>query len=147
MRNSNSDNLIIRHRGHSRSGVTAVEFALVAPLFLLFVFSLIEFGRMMMVQQSLTNAAREGCRAAILATTTSSAEVESAVRNYLKSVMSNASNAEEVRVTVPSGLAGTASGTDLTVAVEVQYSDVSWLPLGYLGLNPTIAAQQTGQRE
>ena len=41
-------------------GVAAVEFALVAPLFLLFLFGMIEFGRMVMVQQVLTNASREG---------------------------------------------------------------------------------------
>ena len=131
----------------SRSGVTTVEFAIVAPIFLMLVFGLIEFGRMMMVQQSLTNAAREGCRTAVLATTINSSDVEAAVRDYLQSVMSNAANTEEVRVTVPAGLAATASGTEVTVAIDVDYSDVSWLPLGYLGLNPTIAASQTGQRE
>jgi len=131
----------------TRSGVAAVEFALVVPVFFLLVFALIEFGRMMMVQQSLTNAAREGCRTAILATTTNSSDVEAAVRNYLQSVMSNASNVDEVRVTVPTSLASTASGTDVTVSVDVDYSDVSWMPFGYLGVNPTIRAEQTGQRE
>ena len=131
-----------RHRG-----VAAVEFALVAPVFLLLMFALIEMARMMMVEQSLTNAAREGCRTAVLATTTNSSDVESAVRDYLRSVTSNAHNADKVRVTTPTGLSGTPSGADVTVAVEVNYTDVSWLPLGYLGLNPTIAAEQTGQRE
>ncbi len=134
-------------RKAARSGVAAVEFALVVPVFLLFVFGLIEFGRMMMVQQALTNAAREGCRTAILATTTSSSDVESAVRDYLLSVTSNASNAAKVHVTVPAISAATASGTDLTVAVDVNYTDVSWVPFGYLGLNPTLRATQTGQRE
>ena len=134
-------------RKASRSGVAAVEFALVAPVFFLFVFSLIELGRMMMIQQSLTNAAREGCRTAVLASTINCSDVEAAVRDYLQSVISHASDVDEVRVTVPASLTNTASGTDLTVAVEVDYTDVSWLPLGYLGLNPTIGAEQTGQRE
>ena len=128
-------------------GTAAVEFAIVAPVFFLFVFGLIELGRIVMVQQALTNAAREGCRTAVLATTVDSAEVEAAVRNYLESVTSNASSVGKVRVTVPAGLASTASGTDLTVAVEVDYADVSWLQLSYLDLNPTIAAQQVGKRE
>ena len=131
----------------SRRGATTVEFAIVAPIFLLLVFGLIEFGRMMMVQQSLTNAAREGCRTAVLATTVNSSEVEGAVRDYLQSVMSNASNTDEVRVTVPVSLAATASRTELTVEIDVDYSDVSWLPLGYMGLNPTIHASQTCRRE
>jgi len=130
-----------------RSGVAALEFAFVAPVFFLLVFGLIEMGRMIMVQQSLTNAAREGCRTAVLATTVDSGDVEAAVRDYLQSVMSNASDASEVRVTVPGSMAGTASGTELSVAVEVDYADVSWVPMGYLGLNPTIQAEQIGKRE
>jgi Flp pilus assembly protein TadG len=131
---------------HYRNGVAAVEFALVAPIFFLLVFGLIEFGRMMMVQQSLTNAAREGCRVAILATTKNGADVEEAMRDYLQSVMANA-NTGEVRVTVPGNLNTVTSGATLTVSVEVDYLDVSWVPLGYLGLNPTIAASQIGIRE
>lgn len=133
-----------RKRRPSRLGAAAIEFALVAPVFFIFVFGLIELGRMIMVQQSLTNAAREGCRTAVLATTLDSSKVETAVRDYLDSVMSNSN---DVTVTVPTGLASTASGTDLTVSVEVEYADVSWMPFGYLGLNPTIAAEQIGKRE
>ncbi len=134
-------------RDQLRRGVAAVEFAFVAPVFFMLVFALIEFARMMMVQQALTNAAREGCRAAVLATTKDGSDVESSVRDYLRSVMSNATDSGEVRVTVPDGLANTASGTPLTVSVEVEYGDVSWLPFRYLGLNPTIAASQLGIRE
>jgi len=136
-----------RRKTLRRSGATAVEFAFVAPVFFLLVFGLIEMGRMVMVQQSLTNAAREGCRKAVLATTIDSNDVENAVRDYLQSVMSNANDTGEVRVTVPGGLAGIPSGSELSVGVEVDYSDVSWVPIGYLGLNPTIAAEQVGKRE
>jgi Flp pilus assembly protein TadG len=50
----------------TRSGVAAVEFALVVPIFLLLVFGIIEFGRALMVQQVLVNASREGARQAVL---------------------------------------------------------------------------------
>ena len=43
-------------------------------------------------------------------------------------------------MTMPSTLENIASGTDLTVSVEVDYRDVSWLPLGYLGENSTLSA-------
>jgi Flp pilus assembly protein TadG len=119
----------------------------VAPIFFLLVFGLIEFGRMMMVQQSLTNAAREGSRVAVLPTTKNGADVEAAMRDYLQSVMSNAANTSEVRVTVPGNLNTVTSGASLTVSVQVDYLDVSWLPMGFLGLNPTIAASQIGIRE
>ncbi|MGB6041722.1 MAG: TadE family protein, partial [Pirellulales bacterium] len=49
-----------------RRGVAAVEFALVAPLFVLMVMGMIEVGRAIMVQQVLTNASREGARRAVL---------------------------------------------------------------------------------
>jgi len=130
-----------------RRGTAAVEFAFVAPVFFLLVFGLIELGRMVMLQQALTNAAREGCRTATLATTQSSAKVESAVRDYLASVIHKSSSADTVRVTVPGGLTSAAAGANLTVAVDVDYADVSWLPLQYLHLNPTIAAKQVGKRE
>ena len=92
-----------------------MEFAVVAPILFLFVFGLIEIGRMMMVQQALTNAAREGSRKACLATTTSSSEVETVVRDTLLAVIPNAGNSSIVSVgTVPSALGGLSSGTPVT---------------------------------
>lgn len=52
-------------RGRSR-GQTLVEFALIAPLFFLLLFSIIEFGRAVYYIQMLNNAAREGARYAIV---------------------------------------------------------------------------------
>ena len=46
----------------SRRAATAVEFAVVAPVFFLFVLGFIELGRGYMVQHLMTNAARQGCR-------------------------------------------------------------------------------------
>jgi hypothetical protein len=47
-------------------GQTLVEFALIAPLFFLLLFSIIEFGRAVYYIQMLNNAAREGARYAIV---------------------------------------------------------------------------------
>ncbi len=47
-------------------GVVAVEFALVVPVLLLIVFGIIDFGRALNAQISLTGAAREGARLAAL---------------------------------------------------------------------------------
>ena len=55
-----------------RFGAAAVEFAIVAPLFFLLVFGMVEFGRMVMIQQVLTNGSREGARKAVLDGATSS---------------------------------------------------------------------------
>jgi len=51
------------HAGSSADrGATAVEFALLLPLLLLIVMGIIDFGRMLNAQQTLTQAAREGAR-------------------------------------------------------------------------------------
>ena len=46
----------------SEKGAALVEFAIVAPLLLLLVFGIIEFGRAYNAQNTLTHAAREGAR-------------------------------------------------------------------------------------
>ena len=53
-----------------RRGAAAVEFAVVAPVFFILIFGMIEFGRMVMVQQVITNASREGARLSVLDGTT-----------------------------------------------------------------------------
>jgi Flp pilus assembly protein TadG len=130
-----------------RKGVAAVEFAFVAPLFFLLVLGLVEMGRMIMIRQSLTNAAREGCRMAVVGTTTNGSDVDSAVRDYLQSVTSKALDPAKLRVSIPDNLANCPSGTNLKVGVEVYFKDVTWVPIDYLGMNPTIRAEQSGYRE
>ena len=52
-----------RHGSHPQEhGAAAVEFALVAILLLMLVFGIAEFGRMWLVQSSLSAAARDGAR-------------------------------------------------------------------------------------
>ena len=56
---------ILKIKGSTYSdtkGVAAVEFALVLPLLLLLIASLIDFGRIFFVQISITSASREGVR-------------------------------------------------------------------------------------
>src|SRR3954452_19389663 len=65
-----------------RRGAAAVEFAVVLPLFVVLVFGMIEYGRMVMVQQIITNASREGARRAVLDGATPST-VQAAVTTYL----------------------------------------------------------------
>lgn len=56
-----------RHRARRPSpGQALVEFSLVAPLFFLILFAIIDFGRYVYYVQILNNAAREGARYAIV---------------------------------------------------------------------------------
>jgi len=135
-------------RNRLRSGVAAVEFAIVAPVFFLLALGLIEAGRMVMLQHALTNAAREGCRAAGLASTLDTERVDQAVREYLYSVVgTTALDVTKVRVTAPASLADVPSGIDLAVGVELSYAAVTWLPLNPLHLTPTLRAEARRKRE
>lgn len=107
----------------SRRGVAAVEFALVAPLFIAFILGIIEFGRMMMVQEILVNAASQGTRAAIMPGQTD-AQVTTIVDNCLNGAGISGYNAPTVSPTLASG---PASGTALTMTVSVPCQSVSWL--------------------
>ena len=122
-----------------RRGAAAVEFAVVAPVFFLMIFGMIEFGRMIMVQQVLTNASREGARLAVLDGTASS-DVKTAVAKYLTGAriydnVTTALSSATIRVYVGVGdtyvLAEPSTagyGAPVTVTVEVPFSQVSWLP-------------------
>jgi Flp pilus assembly protein TadG len=106
-----------------------VEFAVVAPVFFLLVFAMIEFGRMVMVQQILTNAAREGARVGVLDGSTES-KVDTAVNNYL-----TAAGISNSTITVsPNPPSSATSSGAVTVTVSVPFNSVSWLPSPlYLG--------------
>jgi len=61
--------MTLRRWGRSRRrGSTIVEFAVVLPLLLTVLFGIIEYGWLFMVRQTVQNAAREGCRVAVLKT-------------------------------------------------------------------------------
>ena len=125
-----------------RRGAAVVEFAVVAPLFMLLVFGMIEYGRMVMVQQLLTNASREGARRAVLEGVTN-LDVETTVDDYL----SNASvSGATVSVTssppVPPDYADS-----MTVTVQIPFSEVSWLPSPMFLGSQQMAASTTMRQE
>jgi Flp pilus assembly protein TadG len=119
-----------------------VEFAVVAPIFLLLVFGMIEYGRMVMVQQVITNAAREGARLAVL-DGTEGQEVVDLVNAYL-----NSGSIEGANITVtPANPDDAAFGEPVTVTVDIGFSQVSWLPSPmYLG-GRTLSATTVMRRE
>ena len=125
-----------------RRGAAAVEFAVVAPVFLLLVFGMIEYGRMVMVQQVLTNASREGARVAVLDGSTSQ-EVQDTVNQYL-----NSGSISGAVITVdPANPADAGFGDPVTVSVDIGFSQVSWLPSPmYLG-GQTLSATTVMRRE
>jgi Flp pilus assembly protein TadG len=125
-----------------RRGAAVVEFAIVAPLFILLVFGMIEFGRMVMVQQVLTNATREGARQAVLDGSTRD-DVEQIINTYLA-----ASSINGATISVnPDPPSNAISGEPVTVSVSVPFGQVSWLPAPmHLG-STVLSASSVMRRE
>jgi Flp pilus assembly protein TadG len=125
-----------------RRGASVVEFAIVAPVFFLLVFGMIEYGRMVMVQQVLTNATREGARRAVLDGATTD-DVESVVEDYLTN-----SSIDGGTVTVnPDPPSSAGSGDPVTVTVSIGFNEVSWLPSPMFLGGKTMTAQSVMRRE
>jgi Flp pilus assembly protein TadG len=125
-----------------RRAAAAVEFAIVAPVFFLLILGMIEYGRMVMVQQVITNASREGARQAVLDGATT-AEVTAAVNSYLSS---GSITGATVTVT-PNPPSNAGFGDPVTVSVSIPFSQVSWLPSPmYLG-GKTLIATTVMRRE
>jgi hypothetical protein len=88
-----------------------------------------------------------GCRTAVLATTTSQTDVESAIRNTLNTSVADADNTEVCRVTVnPTDFSSITSGTEVTTMVEVDFAEVSWLPSSFLS-GVALRGEASGTRE
>lgn len=135
---------------HPRRGVYLAEFAVIAPVLITLIFGLIEFSRLVMVQHSLANATREGCRVGSLASTLDPERIDTQVRAALRDSISGAENPAIVRVIItPEDFGEINSGTPVNVSVEVGYSVVTWLPGNLLGLNSgsVIRAESRMERE
>jgi Flp pilus assembly protein TadG len=121
-----------------------LEFALVAPLFFLLILGMIEYGRMVMVQQVITNASREGARQGVLDGATT-AQITTLVNNYLTA--GQISPASATVTVAPNPPTDAEFGDPVTVTVAIPFNQVSWLPSPmYLG-GKTLSATTVMRRE
>lgn len=128
-----------RHK--ARRGASAVEFAIVAPLFFMLVFGCIEFGRALMVQQILTNASRVGAREAITLNATES-EVISVATTY-----ANNTSVNGVNVSVTPNPSTADPGDMVSVTVAVPFSNVSWIPAPWFMGGTSLTATSVMRKE
>jgi len=117
-------------------GSALVEAALTMLAFLIIIFSIFEAGRMMSIQQTLTNAAREGARLAVLPlqggtdSLPSDGVVQARVQSFLNASGLNGATANIVVDVV------TTSGTDSKrVTVTAPYRVVSISMFSFLEVN------------
>lgn len=97
-----------------RDGQNLVEFAIVVVLLLALLLGIVEFGRVWMTFQVVTNASREGARVAALPTGFSTtADVSTKVTDYM-----NSANLDPARANVTIANVDGATGTDAVVTVQ-----------------------------
>lgn len=68
--------------GRRRRAAAVVEMAVVSPILFTMLFGIVEYGWVFTIKQTLTNAAREGCRVATLEGSTDAA-VRDTINDYL----------------------------------------------------------------
>jgi Flp pilus assembly protein TadG len=130
----------------ARRGTATVEFAVIAPIFMTMILGVIEFGRALMVLETLNNVARSGARAGSLSGNASS-DITSAVTSALTDSGIN-NPTVNIKVNGQAVDASSAvSGDSVSVSVSVPYTQVSWLPNSIFLGNATLTGNVVMRRE
>jgi Flp pilus assembly protein TadG len=106
----------------NQRGTAAIEFAIVLPLLMVFIFGIIEFGLVFYDKAMVTNASREAARAGIVYRDPplTVAEMQSVVDSYCGGRLISFGGGPSPTTTVPSGEC-TNHGDELVVNVAYQY--------------------------
>jgi Flp pilus assembly protein TadG len=129
-----------RWRRRKRGGVTVVEFAVTAPVLLLFFLSAFEFCRVAMIRHTVDNAVYEGCREAIIPGGTA----EDARRKAQEILATLA--VDHATITV-SPAAINDDTTEVTVTVDVPMDSNTFVPPQFTGgsrIERTLTMQREG---
>lgn len=104
-------------KDQSQRGTAAVEFALLAPLFVAVLFAIVEFGLIIYTKSMLAQATREAARFGVVYSTPrrTQDEIKAVVQDYLN----QCSLTSGAAITVTG--AGGASGSNLEVLVKYTY--------------------------
>jgi Flp pilus assembly protein TadG len=109
----------------SESGAALVEFTVLAPLFFLLVFGIIEFGSIFFLQNTMLNAAREAARSMAVQGLTSS-QAQTIATNYLTGYT------EAFTYSIRDNCLDTPKVQDVTVTITTSASAASLV--NYMGL-------------
>lgn len=120
--------------GRSRSGAAMVELACVLPVVLLLIVGAIDIGRAIGVQQTLTEAARAGCRLYSVRNKISETEVQAIV----DMTMNDAGLSGYTVVLDPLAGADVAQLDPVSVTVSIPYDEVSLLPRSWFMEGATL---------
>jgi Flp pilus assembly protein TadG len=156
---------LLRRWGADRGGATAVEFAIIGPIFLLLVTACIEFGIQLMTQLALDNATQAAARQLEIGQVTARSDFVAQICSNASALLSNCSSQLQVNVasassfasltpaTVKNGALSPAAfspgGSQADVLVQVAYTrpyDVQWLA-SLAGTTPTLVSTVAVQNE
>ncbi len=133
----------------SEKGAAAVEFAIVLPLLVLFFCGMIEFGLLFYNKQVITNASREGARAAITKTldgtslkTDDKAQVNQIIDDYCENNLINLGGSNDLNVD-EIAISSVDLQKDITVTVPYVYN---FLFTGILGFGNITLTGETVMR-
>ncbi|TNB70745.1 pilus assembly protein [Arthrobacter sp. BB-1] len=119
-------------------GAVAVEMAIVLPLLLLILLGIIEFGRVLNIQVSLTQAAREGARYAAIHHGDPSFDVRGAT-------LAAAPTLSGLPVSVTDNASSCASGSNVQVQTRVALPSLTgFLDAGFFGAPGIFPLSMTG---
>ena len=124
-----------------RTGAAAVEFALIAPFLFLMLIGMVEFGRSLMIHQSVTAASRAAAREAVLP----SATVESTEAIALDHTLQIPD--EEVIVSITPNPTQANAGDMITVTVEVPIEAMTQMGEVWFDNGSTISAKSSMRKE
>ena len=136
-------------KNHSRlsreEGASAVEFAVIAPLLLLFIFGMIECSWLLMALHATTGASREAARAAAIVSASDADVTNTAVAHMRDSFFS----VDTVDVEIAREASPIEGMENITCMVRIDYDDVSVLgnPLGFTFENLTGTSSMMREEE
>lgn len=131
-----------RREVRRRRGATTVEFAIIAIPLLLIIFASVEFGRAMMVMQSLEEASRAACRVAVLRGSDEE-EAKAAAAGVL-----GVADLDAYTVTIaPENFQSVDRWTPVSVTVQTSLDEASWLPMPNYLAGATLTGSCTLPKE
>jgi Flp pilus assembly protein TadG len=152
---------MISRRNRNRPGASIVEFAVIAPVMFVILFGIIEVGRALMVMHLLSEVARESARYAVV--TEGSNDSTTNLQTYASGRLSafgltttntpvvyvnDSSSTDLSAASGPTQQTGSSNfgkyskGSEVTVQVQVNFSEVTWMPFADFLLG---GAKLTGQ--
>ncbi len=133
-------------RSRERRGVAAVEVAVVAPIFVLILFGIVEFGSMFFVRNTMVHAARSGARQLAIQGATEE-EAIAIAQNTL--AVTNITGATITAQNAYAGAGDDAAAREVWVQIDLPARSASLLgdPLNLFPANNNITVRATLRKE